>query len=167
MPPYFWIRNGCPSIISELMNDVKKKLLIFGESAIELKALEQYATIVPDMVANYEIVGISEYDQPISAATYLSADIVLFSLFRRYGVRQRAEGIPSLEQRLRRGKLGLLYDFCIPDVKDNPLVWDIAENVTLAEKLSYLTTTNLDFMAYLEPLKQVFAEHLFTVDGHL
>ena len=147
--------------------NTKRKLLIFGEESIVLKALEQYAAIVPDMAEKYDILATSEYDQPISATTYLSADIVLFSLFRRYGVRQRAEGIPSLEQRLRRGKLGLIYDFCIPQVKDNPLVWDIAENVTLAEKLAYLTTANLDFMEYLEPLKQVFADHLFTVDGHL
>lgn len=144
----------------------KTKILIFGESPVVLRAMEQYAKLVPAMKERYELLDVCDYNTPVSVDVYGAAEIVMFSFYRRYGVRLRAEGIPALERRLGKGKKGLLYDFDNSGLADHPLVWVVPASVPLAEKLDDLFLFG-DLPQKLLELRQAFENQIFTIDGHM
>ena len=143
----------------------KTKILVFGDSAIVLRALEQYVKLVPAMTEQYEFIDFCDYSTPVSAEAYGAADIVMFSLYRRYGMRLRAEGVPALERRMLSGKKGLLFDFCNCQLSSHPLVWVIPGKVPLSVKLHDLVQAS-DFSRELRFLQQSFQKDIFAVDGH-
>ena len=143
----------------------KTKILIFGESPVVLRAMEQYAKLVPAMKERYELLDVCNYNTPVPADVYGAAEIVMFSLYRRYGIRQRAEGIPALERRLGKGKKGLLYDFDHSGLADHPLVWVVPAAVPLSEKLHDLFLVD-DLPQKLYELRQSFESQIFAIDGH-
>ena len=143
----------------------KIKLLAFGDSAVVLRALERYVGLVPEMRERYELLDVCDYNAPISAETYGAAEIVMFSLYRRYGVRLRAEGIPALESRLSKGKKGLLYDFGNLQLVSHPLVWAIPGKIPLSAKLYDLFRAK-DLAGELSSLRQMFRKDIFVIDGH-
>ena len=142
----------------------KTKILVFGDSPVVLRALEQYVRVVPDMT-EYEFLDFCDYNGPVSADLYGAADIVMFSLYRRYGIRLRAEGIPALESRLSKGKKGLLYDFSNCQLVHHPLVWVIPGAIPLADKLRGLIHAD-GFSGELPALRQIFQKDIFPIDGH-
>ena len=149
------------------MTPDKKKILFLGDGLPVMTALAQYAQTVPAMLERYDCLGAFEYDKVslMPSTVYLEADIVVFSLFRRYGVRYRAEGIPALEKRLEWGKLGILYSFSIPEAAESPLIWDVVGVSSLADKLDMLSSPDA-LSAEIQRLREVFRGALFTVDGH-
>ncbi|MBQ7732175.1 MAG: hypothetical protein IJT68_10100 [Lentisphaeria bacterium] len=159
------IRNGSKNTISDLiMAQNKKKIMFLGDGKIVMSALFQYASAVPAMIERYECLGAFEFTE-LPAPIYMEADIVVFSLFRQYGSRVRAEGIPALENRLNKGKCGILFSFGSYDETESPLVWNIMEKKSLAEKLDELPPP--DAMATeLRRLKEFFRSALFKIDGH-
>ena len=143
----------------------RKKILAFGDSGVVLRALEQYAKLVPAMAEQYEFIDFCNYGTPVSADVYGAADIVMFSFYRRYGVRWRAEGIPALENRMRNGRKGLLYDFENSMLIRHPLVWVIPGEIPLSVKLHDLFHTD-DLAEQLASLRQSFQKDIFPIDGH-
>ena len=145
----------------------KKKLLFLGDGLSVMAALEQYALTVPAMLERYDCLGAFEYDKAslMPSATYRDADIVVFSLFRRYGPQTRAEGIPALEKRLEWGKTGILYSFGVPEEADSPLIWDVFGKTSLAERLNAIPSPEA-MSAEIQRLREVFRQALFTIDGH-
>ena len=139
-------------------------ILIYDESRDVLHALEHYVQTVPAMSA-YQLVGCCKYGEITVASQYQAADIILFGLFRRYGTRIRAEGVPVLAGRINRGRMGLVVGFGIPEIADNPLVWDVLSDRSLAEKLSNLTALD-DPRQSLQELMDHFQNSIFPVDGH-
>ena len=139
--------------------------MAFGDSAVVLRALEQYAKLVPAMAEQYEFLDFCDYSSPVSADVYSAAEIVMFGLYRRYGVRLRAEGIPALENRLCKGKKGLLYDFSNCQLIHHPLVWVIPGEIPLSKKLHDLFHAN-DLLRELSSLRQIFQKDIFAIDGH-
>ena len=143
----------------------KTKILFFGDGPIVLRALEQYAKLVPAMRERYELLDVCDYGAPVSAEVYGAAEIVIFGFYRHYGVRLRAEGIPALERRLDRGKKGLLFDFGDSRLADHPLVWVISEAIPLAEKLHDLFRAD-DLPQKAHALRRMFEDRIFAIDGH-
>ena len=141
-----------------------QNILIFDDNKLVLKALEQYFQLVPAM-AEYQLLGSCQYGEVAVASLYQQADIILFGLFRRFGIRMRAEGVPSVANRIRFGKKGLIVCFGLPEIQDNPLVWDIVSTYTLADKLLRLST-KADFSGALCELQTYFQKDIFPVDGH-
>ena len=139
--------------------------MIFGENPILLRSFEQYAELIPEFREKYELLAVCDYNNPVAAETYLAADIVIFSLYRRYGLSFRAEGIPALEKRLLRKKRGLLYDFSNYHLESNPLVWWVPGKIPLHEKLDKLSGATEEIHS-LYKLQQMFQEDIFVVDGH-
>ena len=144
----------------------RKKILAFGDSAVVLRSLEQYFRLVPAMAERYELLDVCDYGTPVSAEVYAAAEIVMFGLYRRYGVRLRAEGIPALENRLRKGKKGLLYDFGNVRLIRHPLIWVIPGEIPLFVKLHDLMRAG-DLLQELSSLRQIFQKDIFAIDGHL
>lgn len=161
---YFLIRTGSKNIISDPMSE-KTKILIFGESPVILRCLKQYVETVPAMQEQFQLLDVCLYSIPISPETYLAADIVMFSLYRHYGCLPRAEGVPSLENRLKKGKKGLLYDFSHHELENHPLVWFIPGRLSLPEKLHFLLQQN-DLLSELPVLQQIFRKDIFPIDRH-
>ena len=157
------IPSGSKSIISDMTG--RKKILVFGDGVVVLRALEQYAKLVPAMAEEYEFIDFCDYGTPVSADVYAAAEIVMFGLYRRYGVRRRAEGVPALENRMHRGKRGLLYDFENSRLICHPLVWIAPGEITLSAKLRNLTHAG-DLSGELSSLRQSFQKDIFTIDGH-
>ena len=149
------------------MTPDKKKILFLGDGLPVMAALAQYAQTVPAMLERYECLGAFEYENGslMPSTVYLEDDIVVFSLFRRYSGRYRAEGIPALEKRLEWGKLGILYSFGIPDAAESPLIWDVVGETSLAEKMDMLPSPDA-LSAEIQRLREVFRGALFTVVGH-
>ena len=143
----------------------RKKVLVFGDGAAVLRALEQYAGLVPEMAERYEFLDFCDYGDPVSADVYGAAEIVMFGLYRRYGARLRAEGIPALESRLRKGKKGLLYDFENRRLIRHPLVWVIPGEIPLSAKLHDLFLAG-DLSGEVASLRRMFHEDIFAIDGH-
>ncbi|MBE6372445.1 MAG: hypothetical protein E7055_10290 [Lentisphaerae bacterium] len=139
--------------------------MAFGDSGVVLRALEQYAKLVPAMAEQYEFIDFCNYGTPVSADVYGAADIVMFSFYRHYGVRWRAEGIPALENRMRNGKKGILYDFENSMLIRHPLVWVIPGEIPLSVKLHDLFHTD-DLVEQLASLRQSFQKDIFPIDGH-
>ena len=144
----------------------REKILAFGDGAAVLRALEQYFRLVPAMAERYELLDVCDYGTPVSAEVYAAAEIVMFGLYRRYGVRLRAEGIPALESRLRKGKKGMLYDFGNFRLIRNPLVWVIPGEIPLSVKLHDLMHAD-DLLQELSSLRRIFQKDIFVIDGHL
>ena len=149
------------------MSRERKRILFLGDGSPVMASLLQYARTVPAMAALYDCLGAFEYDKVslMPSMTYLAADIVVFSLFRRYGVRSRAEGIPSLENRLSRGKTGILYSFGIPHGAESPMIWDVTGRDSLAKKLDALPEPDV-LAAEMQRLRVFFGSALFEIDGH-
>ena len=143
----------------------KTTILAFGDSPVVLRALERYAGLAPAMRERYELLGVCGYDAPVPADVYGAAEIVMFGLYRRYGMRRRAEGIPALEFRLSRGKRGLLFDFGNFQLVSHPLVWVVPGGIPLAAKLDDLLRTDHPARE-LEPLREMFRKEIFPIDGH-
>jgi len=142
----------------------QNNILIFDDSSLVLQALEQYATLVLEGSV-YQLIGHCKYGEVALVSLYQKADIVLFGLFRRYGTRLRAEGVPSIANRIKFGGKGLIFGFGIPDMAENPLFWDIASRYTLLEKLSGLNQLS-DSQTSLQPLQEFFQRDIFAVDRH-
>lgn len=165
MPAFSSIPIGWRNIIFNMSSNEKTRLLLFGDSMIVLKALEQYIQFVPGL-SHYEVVDVVEYGCPLLTLDKLrSVDIMLYSLYRRYGARQRAEGVTSLQTRLKFGKKGLIYCFGISSVAANPLVWDITSPMTLKEKLAKVNNEIIPEI-HMQELQKYFSDDIFTVDGH-
>lgn len=139
--------------------------MAFGDSAVVLRALERYAGLVPAMRERYELLDVCGYDAPVPADVYGEAEIVMFGLYRRYGVRLRAEGIPALERRLSRGKKGLLFDFGSLQLVSHPLVWVVPGEIPLSVKLDGLLQME-HAVDELDLLRQMFRKEIFPIDGH-
>lgn len=151
-----------------MSDDGKTRLLIFGDSAVVLKALEQYIAIVPGL-EHCEVLGRVEYGSGglLTQGMLMSADFMLYGLYRRYGARLRAEGVASLGKRIERGRKALVYGFDIAaDLAANPLVWDVFGTESLANKLAAWPTTLDARTQALRELEDRFGKEIFPVDGH-
>lgn len=142
----------------------QQKILIFDDSIEILHALEHFIQTTPAL-SGYEVIGCCKYGELTMGPQYKTADIILWGLFRRYGVRLRAEGIPVLERRINQNRLGLVFGFGVPEVADNPLLWDVASDYTLEEKLTGLASMD-NMQKPFEELKTHFERNIFPVDGH-
>lgn len=158
----FWIPNGSLNTIFE--KKTMQNILIFDDNQLMLNALEQYIKLVPKM-ADYQFTGSCRYGEIAVTSQYRNADIILFGIFRRFGIKMRAEGVPALTNRIRFGKKGLIVGFAFPEIKDNPLYWDMTSEYTLADKLAGLNAAD-DFSAALNELQTYFQKDIFPVDGH-
>lgn len=148
------------------MNMIKKKILIWGENDAQMRAIERHIRFHKPLTS-YEVSARIEYghNSLITNDVLRSADIVFYGLFHLYGMRLRAEGIPTLKTRIRRRKMGLVYLCGIKAVAKNPLVWDIVDDIPLDKKLRDLENIS-DFQKPFKELEDFFAKNIFPVDGH-
>ena len=142
----------------------QQNILILDDSIEILRALEHYVQRMPSL-SRYQVVGCRKYSDTIIASLYQSADIIMCGLFKRYENRFRAEGIPVLERRINQKRRGLVFGFGVLEVADNPLLWDIASDYTLEEKLSGLSELD-DAEIPFQELQKHFERNIFPVDGH-
>jgi hypothetical protein len=144
----------------------KTRLLLFGDSLVVLKALKQYIAIVPGL-EHCEVIGLVEYGSPtlLTQDILKAADFKLYELYRRYGTRLRAEGITTLQRSIALHTKALVYGFDIPDVADNPLIWDVFGDLPLAGKLAAWESIT-DPAQEVEHLAERFGKDIFAVDGH-
>lgn len=139
----------------------KKRILIIGDSPLIMQALEQYVLLVPDM-ADYEVVDTFQYGGFMTQKNLEHVDLILCDLFRCYGTRLRAEGIPTAKTLSRFPCL--IYGFNVLSVAKNPCIWNVVGEIPLAKKLRELA--NADRKSALAKLEKHFSDNIFPVDGH-
>ncbi|MDA3797753.1 MAG: hypothetical protein PF692_01585 [Kiritimatiellae bacterium] len=144
----------------------KKQILLWGEDAALMRVIERYIRFQPAL-SQYTVSAQIEYGHTslITGSMLQNADTVMYGLFRRYGMRVRAEGVPALKPRVTCGKQGLIYCVGISEIASNPLVWDIISDFPLEKKLADLETIS-DKQSYMHELQIYFKSSIFSVDGH-
>jgi hypothetical protein len=139
------------------MTDEKKTIAIFGDNMPLCDVIRKHIETNPAL-QDYEIVGVGEYGNP---GTYtlpmLNADVKMYGLFRRVGMKILTEGVQSLEGDVQHNKNSLVYGCGIRPVSQNPLFWDVLEGISLESKLGDLPSIE-NKQEHLQELKDYFRE---------
>ncbi len=146
--------------------DAKKKILIIADSELIAEAIKCHIKHMSDM--DYEKIKALSYNNfRTNLRNFNEYDYIICDLFKQYGASLRAEGILAAKSFHNFDKHVIIYCFNLPQITHSPLIWDITSDKKFDDVLTQITEmTQEDFLEHIAKLEEIFAEALFSVDGH-
>lgn len=150
-----------------LIMSIPKKILIIANNSDVALALKGYILSTSKM--DVEFVKALTYDSfRASLRNFDHYDYIICELFKLYGIRERAEGVITAKTFYNFNKKILIYDFNMPQVQDNQIIWDVFdESKSLDDALECVVNlSDEEYIKNIEHLEAYFSDAFFGVDGH-